>query len=1344
MTKYLHTMKLKSLLFFLLLIPAVSWSYASDLCLIANKGQVKFPDGQVAHDVLYTVSNANGTMHLRADGWDYYQYKSATENSVDSHQVRISKMACRFQGVNPLARLEEGAPQLFSERYFKGGNGEGAIRAHSIREFWIRDFYPGIDYHVYTKDQHLKYEFQVGAGADLEQIRWEYFGDINTTLLESGEIELRGELGEMLEKAPISFRELEKTPISSRYIERGETTWGFDLEDGRIVDYSRTIDPILLWANFMGGVSEDQVFSIETLNDGSIYMSGHTYSSNNIAINGYDTTIEGICDFFLVKLNGNQDRYWASYYGGNGYDQTAKLLLESEKTFYLYGSSTSTNFTTRGTKQSSSTLDLDGMIIKMDSSGKPYWATSFGGDSAERILDITFSADSQQLIVSGVTKSSTPMVNSMGIAHLAVGFDGFLAKFDTAGQLIWSRLHGGNNFNTDYLLPVRVTSSGKILTLYATYSSNLASNNGFKQTYSGNADFILTMFDTSGSVLWSTYFGGSKTERSGDMVLDNLGNIYLTGTTSSSNGIIYNPGVRNSQQQRYEDIFLAKYDTTGKLIWSEYLGGLNNEGGYGLALKNDTTLYLTGVGGKSIFFSGGFQDTANSQKDGILLRLDSAGIIQWGTYFGGDNFEYPYAIKIYGNRILIGGTTNSSDYFNSAGSWQSSFGGLPFDGFLLQVAFERTYSNHVFDSTYCAGDTIDFSFFIEDTLGFTNVFRVELSDINGSFSSPTLLLTSGSVMPGSNTLPIVLPINSWSSSNFRLRFSNSSPSDTFEFKQTFQIKSAPNRTYSGSNKLGLCINDTVHLVSNNPASFQYDWMKDGILTGDTNKTLLVSSPGKYAVRLEGVNGCKSESNPLNFYRGTEPKAELYLNDSLFCANQVQLTLSDSSTQTNGTRQWKLDGIQFASTEHTSIDQLGAGFYQVSLHVQSTDLCWDSSFQNIEVLSAPKAEIVLNDSQACENAQDFQIKLPINHSYTFHQFDFGDSTSSNGDTAIHHYAVAGKYTISLAVSNQYGCKDTLEKQIEVFEAPVADFILLDSLFCTNLPATRFGNRSSKYKNSRWYFGDGDSSQLTHPTHYFTQGNYQVELIVESKDNCMDTLSKALQMVAPPEIIIQYSDSIICVGDQALIQTDCDTALTYFWTGFGTACSLSVGDSLEHELVVENRQGCKDTGYAKIQLYDIPSTPVISQNWDTLMVGDGFATYKWFYEGNAIAGGSSSRIIATQNGVYRVLIHDKNGCSSLSNNYSMTNVGLNQSSIQLGIRLYPNPNTGLFTVSFSNKEKLEEGVSIRLFNSLGQEVGFKIISVDDGSYSIQVIRAVPGVYHLQLTALDFMESIKIQIN
>jgi len=218
----------------------------------------------------------------------------------------------------------------------------------------------------------------------------------------------------------------------------------------------------------------------------------------------------------------------------------------------------------------------------------------------------------------------------------------------------------------------------------------------------------------------------------------------------------------------------------------------------------------------------------------------------------------------------------------------------------------------------------------------------------------------------------------------------------------------------------------------------------------------------------------------------------------------------------------------------------------------------------------------------------------------------------------------------------------------------------------------------------------------------------------------------------------------VGDQALIQTGCDTTLTYFWTGFGTACSLSVSDSLERELVVENRQGCKDTGYVKIQLYDIPNTPVISQSWDTLMVDDSYASYQWFYEGNAIAGATSSRIIATQNGVYRVIIHDIIACSSVSNNYTMTTVGFYQSSAPSGIRLYPNPNTGLFTVSFSNNQGVDEEVNLRLFNSLGQEVDFKVISADDGSYTIQVNHAAPGVYQLQLTGLDFMESIKIQIN
>jgi|GEM_PF-2518909 len=1308
---------------------------------VVNAGQVNYLSGGEAKEVLLTLNAQNSSLHFKKDGWEIYRYIP-----LDSSTTIATKASCRFQNTLATAVLELGESQTYTEHYYLSAKSFDGIHCKTVKEFWIRNMYPGIDYHVSIESGKVKYEFEVKAGANVAQIEWTYLGVNQERVSEKGEIELETNAGIIREETPFIYHKDLKKEIAGEYHRNMDGRWQYLLEDGFITEYDRVIDPVLAWTTFYGGSGSERQFSVKESADQSIFISGNTESPQNIAFHGFQDTIRGNSDFYVARFSPNGQRIWGSYYGGSLNETEGRILMYGSQHMYLYGATYSSDFATKSGHTLFDSRDRDIGIIRLDTSGKPLWSKVFGGDSVELINSAGFSSDSGFIYIHGLTRSAFGEINTRNITRqFSASDEGFLMKIDTGANLQWSQILGGDKRLANDVTEIRVAENGDVYAIYCGYNTNKGTSNSFQQspTNSGSSpNHLLVRYDSSGSVKWAGYLGGNSRVYKGSLDLDNLGNIYLCGGTTSNTGHIYNPGPRGSSFGGVNEIYVAKLDTSGKLIWSEYMGTSSNEIGYVIRVKNDTTLFLTGTAGTVSFFSGGFQDTANSSGDGFLVRMDSAGLIQWGTYFGGDALEYPYDLSIGKNHILVSGYTYSTDYFGSYGSHQTTMGGGFTDGFLFRAVERNVFSEFIPNKSYCAGDTLTIPYLIEDSVSIINRVRVQLSDNSGSFSNPNTIHDQSRNSSGVDTLFVPIPLNTQASSLYKIRVLITSPKDTIGIETSFEIKSAPNRSYSGTNKLALCMGDSVQLISNNPAGFHFEWTKDGISTGDTGKSILVSSPGKYAVRLEGSNGCKSESSPLTFYQGVYPIPQMDLNDSQFCANKVNLVMTDSSAQSNGIREWKLDGVPFDSSQQTNLFQLLAGTYQLMIKVQSQDLCWDSTTKSIEVIPAPKAILVMNDSQSCANTQQFLFSLPLGNNYSSHVFDFGDSTSFTGDSATHQYSKAGKFTLTLSVSNQYGCVDTIKKQIDVFQAPKADFRFLDTLFCTNLPATRFGNLSKDYTASQWAFGDGDSSVLTHPSHAFDVGNYSVSLIAKSKDDCGDTLIRSFQMHLPPNASISMSDTLVCFGDSVLFESSCDTGLSYSWTGYGAICNLWVADSLERELVVQNNAGCMDTSIAQLAIHPPVAIPSIAQNWDTLSSVNAYSSYQWYYAGTAVSGGNTKNIIATQNGIYRLEVTDANGCAAVSKAFELKNVGFENRSQVDFFSLYPNPNKGQFTLEF--REKVGQGeVAFTVLNALGQEMQINIMQTATSSFQIQLLNAAPGFYLLKVIRDAEVHWIKVEV-
>ena len=157
---------------------------------------------------------------------------------------------------------------------------------------------------------------------------------------------------------------------------------------------------------------------------------------------------------------------------------------------------------------------------------------------------------------------------------------------------------------------------------------------------------------------WSTYYGGTNLDF-GYCNLDNIGNIYLYGTTSSNTNISYNGFQNNFTNGTH--MFLAKFNPKGKRLWGTYYGAQSSSRAG--AMYSDGSILIAGAAtdSSSNYTHLGFQNTyGGGSQDGFMVKFDSSGLRIWASFYGGSGADAILDIKIdSNNHIYLAGTTTS-------------------------------------------------------------------------------------------------------------------------------------------------------------------------------------------------------------------------------------------------------------------------------------------------------------------------------------------------------------------------------------------------------------------------------------------------------------------------------------------------------------------------------------------------------------------------------------------------------------------------------------------------------------------------------------------------------------
>ncbi len=318
------------------------------------------------------------------------------------------------------------------------------------------------------------------------------------------------------------------------------------------------------------------------------------------------------------------------------------------------------------------------------------------------------------------------------LAKNEVGF--WLGSYDHSQKLIidpaffFSTYLGGSG--VDAALAVAANGSGNTFVTGLTTSPNFPTTGGVFQPglgvgAAGVQNAFVTEYAPDGSAfVYSTYLGGNTSDEGLAIAVDNLGNAYIGGLTTSSNFPTKNPLAGQGQLNGSQGAFVSQISATGAaLLFSTYLSGNGTDAAGGIGLDSSLNVYVAGATSSTNFptvlaFQGGLNGVENAFITKLAAPSASGSSIIYSSYLGGNGFDQAHAIAVdAGGDAFLTGQTNST-VFPTVAPFQANLGAPSATNAWVAEVKVVSGSPLVQFATYLGGTVFDQAFGIAvDTSG---------------------------------------------------------------------------------------------------------------------------------------------------------------------------------------------------------------------------------------------------------------------------------------------------------------------------------------------------------------------------------------------------------------------------------------------------------------------------------------------------------------------------------------------------------------------------------------------------------------------------------------------------
>ncbi len=405
------------------------------------------------------------------------------------------------------------------------------------------------------------------------------------------------------------------------------------------------------WARGVGGNYNNWGYASNVASNGDLVMAGG-FGSDSVKF-GYTTLYNNgpaiRSDVYITRTDPGGNFLWAKGAGGTDYDDAYAVTTDQDGNVYATGRfrSEMIHFDSVQMNNTGSAGTDDIFLCKYNGDGVFQWAKILGGPSSDAGTCIAIATD--------------------GTVYIAGSLDGsiFIAAYSPSGNLLWLNPSVGDGINSASKM---VTGPGGViyLTGYFGGTSITFGNLTLNNSGSSRTDGFLYSFDATGNPRWAKQVQGADWDEGTGLAVDPDGNLLFCGLFNS-NQIIIDGAVLNNTGSIYFDFFLARFDSSGNLLWAEKGGSDSDDEARSVTCDTLGNAYLTGTYrsqtikfGTTTLPNAGYHDT-------YLTKYDISGKVMWAKRVGGNGEDYVKSVMAdsEGSIYLSGDFSSNTMKFDS-------------------------------------------------------------------------------------------------------------------------------------------------------------------------------------------------------------------------------------------------------------------------------------------------------------------------------------------------------------------------------------------------------------------------------------------------------------------------------------------------------------------------------------------------------------------------------------------------------------------------------------------------------------------------------------------------------
>jgi hypothetical protein len=673
-------------------------------------GTLFFTDSEVVLALPRTSASASGPAAAR----DLLRAGAAERG------VPVSVLRLRFEGAATRPEIAGTGRLPGRFHFFRGGDRSRWRRGlPAYAGIVYRGLFPGIDLRYEAVEGRIKGSYVVAPGADPSRIRWTYAGARSARVDAAGNLlvalatphggaarrdEEPAAGTVVMEEAPVAWQEVEghRRPVEARYAVAADGSVGFALPGGYDPSHPLVLDPTLAYSTYLGGGGEDVGYGVAADATGT-YVAGYTLSTDFPTAGAVDPGCgtDGNCDAFAYydafvakmdpSLSGAASLLFSTYLGGSDHDYAVRIAVDGSGAAYVTGLARAGFPTTGNAFQPAygGAPGADAFLAKLSADGSQLlYSTYLGGTGGDGAWGLALDGSNNAYLAGQTASADFPA--TPGVLDGGCGTDGacngasdaFVARLDPAASgaasLVFATYLGGAA--DDQAFGIARDATGGLYVTGRTLSPDFPMAGAYQASNGGDYDGFVTKLDAAAAALvYSTYLGGSGYDDGYGIAVGPSNTAYVTGTTSS----FAFPTTAGALQVFFGglyDAYFAKVDPAAagaaSLVHSTYLGGSDDDEGFGLAVDASGVAYVAGFVRSADFpMAGGpFQPLNGGFWDGFAAKLDpavaGAASLLYATYLGGLGTDAAYGLALDPSLDMhVAGQTLSAN-FPAVGAFQ--------------------------------------------------------------------------------------------------------------------------------------------------------------------------------------------------------------------------------------------------------------------------------------------------------------------------------------------------------------------------------------------------------------------------------------------------------------------------------------------------------------------------------------------------------------------------------------------------------------------------------------------------------------------------------------------------